>query len=172
MRTNLVLAAVIAFAAPSAAHAAGAGGRSISDFFLGHLVADGTYQDLRAGSNRHVHVDIHGSQRGQAFVVSTNTSFSDGERRNKTWTFKPAGPGRYIGYRPDLIGTASAQVNGDAIDLTYRAHVPAKDGKAYDLNFVERYVVRGPGELDNTMRITFLFVQVGEAHLAIHKAGG
>lgn len=145
-------------------------GAAIERFFEGHLVAEGTYQDLRAGTTRQLHVDSVGAWRDGSFHIATDTHFSDGERRQFEWTFRPAGPGRYTGYRADLIGTARAVVAGNEITLKYRAHIATKDGATHDVNFDETYIARGPDTFENTISVSWLFFHVGEAHVLIHRA--
>ena len=114
-------------------------------------------------------VDIHGTPQGNLFKLVEDTVYSDGEKQHRVWRFSKIAEGRYIGQRADLIGQATVEAVGNRIEIAYRAHVPTKDGVTHDLNFQETFVFTQAGTADYQLRVSLLFVLVGEAHLTVRK---
>jgi len=93
-------------------------------------------------------------------------------RQSSTLRFSKVAEGRYVGQRADLIGEANVVAHGNRIEITYRAHVPTKDGKTHDLNFKETFVFTQSGTADYQLHVSLLFVPVGDAHLTVRKRPG
>ena len=148
---------------------AGPGAHKLSDFLSGHLVGDGQFRTLVDSTSRNVHVEIQGIMRGQHLQLVEDTHFSDGEIHHKVWQVAKVSEGRYIGQRADLVGAARIDERGDEIEMVYKARVPTKNGGVHTLDFDEHFVLSANGVLTNRMRISFLFVTVGEADLSIRR---
>jgi len=146
--------------------------RDLATFLSGHLTATGHFQNYHDGSTRGVRVDIHGAPVGNAFKLVEDTVYSDGEKQHRVWRFSKVTEGRYVGQRADLIGEANVVAHGNRIEITYRAHVPTKDGKTHDLNFKETFVFAQSGTADYQLHVSLLFVPVGDAHLTVRKRFG
>lgn len=141
----------------------------LATFLSGHLTAKGQFQNFHDGSNRGVRVDIHGTPHGNLFKLVEDTVYSDGEKQHRVWRFSKIAEGRYVGQRADLIGQATVEALGNRIEIAYRAHVPTKDGVTHDLNFKETFIFTQSGTADYQLRVSLLFVLVGEAHLTVRK---
>ena len=142
---------------------------ALATFLSGHLTATGQFQNHHDGSTRGVRVDIHGAADGAAFKLVEDTVYSDGEKQHRVWRFSKVGEGLYVGQRADLIGHATVETHGNRIDIAYRARVPTKDGNIHDLDFKETFVFTQSGTADYRLRVSLLFIPVGEAHLAVRK---
>lgn len=143
--------------------------RDLATYFGGHLTATGQFQNFYDGSARGVRVDIHGKPQGDAFKLVVDTTYSDGEKSHKVWGFWKVAEGRYVGRRADLIGLATVEAQGNQFKITYRARVRTKDGKNHDLDFKEIFQFTQPGAATYWLRVSRLFVLVGEAHLTLRK---
>jgi hypothetical protein len=141
----------------------------LATFLSGHMIAVGQFQNYHDGSKRSLRVDIHGKSEGDAFRLVEDTTYSDGEKHHWVWTFSKIGGGRYIGQRTNLVGHAKAEARGNRISIAYRSHVPTKDGKIRDLDFNETFVFTQSGTADYKLSVSFLFIQVGQAHLSVRK---
>jgi hypothetical protein len=164
-----VLLAASAIASPAFAQEKS---HDLATFLSGHLTASGQFQNYHDGSTRGVRVDIHGAPVGGAFKLVEDTVYSDGEKRHTVWRFLKVGDGRYVGQRANLIGQAKVEANGNTIEIAYRAHFPMKDGTTHDLNFKETFVFTKSGTADYRLRVSFLSIPVGEAHLIVRKRPG
>jgi hypothetical protein len=164
-----VLLAASAIASPAFAQEKS---RDLATFLSGHLTASGQFQNYHDGSTRGVRVDIHGAPVGGAFKLIEDTVYSDGEKHHTVWRFSKIGDGRYVGQRANLIGQAKVEAHGNTIEIAYRAHFPMKDGTTHDLNFKETFVFTQSGTADYRLRVSFLSIPVGEAHLTVRKRPG
>ena len=164
-----VLLAASAIASPASAEEKS---RDLATFLSGNLTASGQFQNYHDGSTRGVRVDIHGAPVGNAFKLVEDTVYSDGEKQHRVWRFSKVAEGRYVGQRADLIGEANVVAHGNRIEITYRAHVPTKDGKTHDLNFMETFVFTQSGTADYQLHVSLLFVPIGDAHLTVRKRPG
>ena len=163
-----VLLAAFVIASPAIAQEKS---RDLATFLSGHLTATGQFKNYHDGSTRGVR-DIHGAPVGNAFKLVEDTVYSDGEKQHRVWRFSKVAEGRYVGQRADLIGQANVVAHGNRIEITYRAHVPRKDGKTHDLNFKEIFVFTQSGSADHQLHVSLLFVPVGDAHLTVRKRPG
>jgi hypothetical protein len=145
------------------------GSRDLATFFSGHLSAAGTFQNHFDGSTRGVRVDVHGAPGPRGFKLIEDTVYSDGEKHRSLWTFSKVAEGQYIGEGTDLIGFAKVQAQGDGIEIVYRAHVTTKDGKIHDLDFKQTYIFNQSGTADYRVKVSFLFVPVGDACMTLRK---
>jgi hypothetical protein len=141
----------------------------LATFFSGHLIATGKFKNFRDGSNRGVKVDIRGGPVGKGFRLTTNTTFSDGEKERKVWGFERISSTRYIGRRTDLVGTASVVVKGRVVSLRYIAKVRASDGKSYNVTFQETFELSKSGHGKNLVKASVFSIPVGEAVLSMRK---
>jgi hypothetical protein len=143
----------------------------LTSFFSGNLIATGQFSDYLGRSTRGLQVEIHGAPDGGVFKLVEDATYSDGEKKKWDWRFSKDSEGRYVGWRADLIGEAKVEAHGDKIEITYRAHVPMKDGNIQDLNFAETFIFTQAGTADYQLRVSLLFVPVAEAHLTVRKLG-
>jgi hypothetical protein len=143
--------------------------RDLATYFGGHLTATGQFQNFYDHSTRGVRVDIHGKPHGNPFKLVVDTTYSDGEKSHKVWRFWKVAEGRYVGRRADLIGLAAVEAQGNKFKIVYRARVRTKDGKTHDLDFSEIFQFTQPGTATYWLRVSRLFVPVGEARLILRK---
>jgi len=140
----------------------------LAAFFTGNLVAKGQFSE-RLGATRSMQVRIRGTNDGSVLKLVEDATYSDGETRKIVWRFSKAADGSYVGHRSDLIGDAKIETHGDSIEISYRAHVPMKDGTTKDLNFAETFTFTEPGTADYRVNISLLFIPVADAHLTVRK---
>jgi hypothetical protein len=162
------IAAMAAFAA-AAPSLAQEGTQDLATFFTGRFVANGKFSDYFEGSTRGLQVKIKGDVKGSALNLVEDMVYSDGETRKFVWKFTKSDSGEYIGQRPDLIGKAKVKVVGDAIEISYKAHMVARNGKEHDLDFVERFSFSSATSADFQMKISKMFIPVADAHLTVRK---
>lgn len=174
-KTLLALATLaVVGAVPSRAQPAKAAVPSVplEQLLVGHFNGKGQFVDKRGGKNRGIDLDIRGSYdaKAGALTLAEDTVFSDGEVQHKVWTFTRKTAERWTGTRPDVIGDADITIDGSAIRMVYKAHVP-RDGKVWDLKFDERYTIASPDVIQFRADVSYLFFTVGEATLTIRRAG-
>ena len=144
---------------------------SLESFFVGRLVAEGSFVSRIDGSRRDLLAKMRGSWDGKTLTLVEDFAYADGERDRKTWRFTKVGPGRYVGTREDVIGEATVRDLGGRITLDYTATVKKKDGGSYDLRFADEIVPAAPGRALNTATVSLLFFPVGDVRLDIRRIG-
>ena len=144
----------------------------LEQLLVGRFNGTGEFVDKRGGKNRGIDLDIRGSYdaKAGALTLVEDTLFSDGEKQHKVWVFTRKTEQRWTGTRSDVIGEADITIDGSAIRMVYKAHVP-KEGKVWDLKFDERYTIASPDLIQFRADVSYLFFTVGEATLTIRRAG-
>ncbi len=140
----------------------------LAAFFTGNLLAKGQFSE-HLGATRGMQVSIRGTNDGSVLKLVEDVTYSDGETRKLVWRFSKAADGSYVAHRANLIGDAKVVSHGDAIDISYRAHIPMKDGSTKDLNFAETFTFTQPGTADYRVKVSLMFIPVAEAHLTVKK---
>lgn len=143
--------------------------KDFATFFTGHLVATGNFKNFRDGSTRGIRTDIRGGPVGKGFRLTTNTTFSDGQKERKVWSFQKVATDRYVGRRADLIGTATVVVRGHTVRLNYTARVRGKDGKSYNVAFMETFRFANSGAGTSMVKASVFSIPVGEAQFVVRK---
>ena len=106
----------------------------IERYFNGTLDVHGMYQDRAGTVQKRFTVLMRCKWEGEVGTLDEDFTYADGSRQRRVWTLRRTAPGRYTGTAPDVVGTATVQVAGDAMRLQYVLQVPA-DGKVYDVDF-------------------------------------
>ena len=173
---SLTVAAIVAGAGSGSAAAQSAKAAvpsvPLEQLLAGHFNGSGEFVDKRGGKDRGIDLDIRGSYDAKAgtLTLAEDTLFSDGEKQHKVWIFTRKTAERWTGTRSDVIGEADITIDGSAIRMVYKAHVP-RDGKIWDLKFDERYTIASPDLIQFRADVSYLFFTVGEATLTIRRAG-
>jgi hypothetical protein len=97
---------------------------ALEEFFRGKLTAHGVLYDFRGRVTRTFVADIQAYEEDGATVLDEDFVFSDGEKQKRVWRIRPDDePGRYTGTAGDVVGPATLQVAGNALNLKYTLEV-------------------------------------------------
>lgn len=88
-------------------------------YFAGHTQAWGMVQDYTDKQTRRFQVEIKGSVSGDVLTLVEDFEFDDGELSQRIWTITRTGPGTYQGTADDIIGVATGQEVGNALQWQY-----------------------------------------------------
>lgn len=89
-----------------------------SQFFNGDLSAHGVLKDRSGKVTRYFNATIHAHWKNGVGTLEERFVFDDDEIQYRTWTLTPSTTG-YAATAGDVIGTGSAQVKGNAMQLHY-----------------------------------------------------
>ena len=103
-------------------------------YFNGTLDAHGMFQDRSGTVIKRFSVVMRCHWEGEVGTLDEDFTYSDGSRQKRIWTLRMAGPGRFIGTAPDVVGEAQGVVSGNALRWNYVLALPV-DGKVYDVDF-------------------------------------
>ena len=106
----------------------------IQRYFNGMLDVHGMFQDRSGTVEKRFTVLMRCHWVGDVGTLDEEFSYSDGSKQRRVWTLRKTAPGRYTGTAPDVVGTASVEVAGNAMRLQYVLALPV-DGKVYNVDF-------------------------------------
>lgn len=171
MRRALIFLILLACCMPTYATAASEK-LILEQYFRGVTTGRGTFTIPISGVRRDFTLTARGTWNGRVLTLVEDFVFSDGERDRKTWRFERVAPGRYIGTREDVIGTADVFQDGNAVRLRYRLTVPGRDGSRTELGFDDIMTVRADGTLLNEATVSFLGLPIGSTVVEFRRAPG
>ena len=166
-------AASLAFATPASAARRSAAPQpfSLESFFNGRAEARGKFESGIAGVSRTFTVKTNGRWDGTNLVLVEDIAYDDGPKERKTWKITKLAPGKYVGIRDDVVGTADIRQEGDTITLDYTADVTGKDGGTSRVRFADTIVPAGPKGARNTATVYKYFLPVGTVDITFAKKG-
>ena len=142
---------------------------SLESFFQGRAEARGTFESGIAGVKRTFGVKTLGKWNGKTLVLIEDIAYDDGQKERKTWTITKTAPGRYVGLRDDVVGTADIVQEGDTIKLDYTADVTGKDGSTTRVRFADVIVPDGAAGAHNTATVYKFIIPVGNVDITFRK---
>lgn len=101
---------------------------NLEEFFAGHIVAHGQFQDIFGTVRRRFDVDINGTWDGQTLTLVEDFVYEDGSTEQRIWTLIKTGDDTWRGTAPGVIGEAFGEENGDTFNWTYTIDLPVPDG--------------------------------------------
>lgn len=162
MVTALSLTAAGCATAPEAA---GARKLTLEEFFPGRVMARGTFVNAFTGDTRGLTVEIDGSFDGRTLTLVEDFAYDDGERDKKTWHFTRTGERTYTGTREDVIGTAKAFPDGDAMRLEYVVALKTEAWGEIHVRFRDVLALQADGSLVNKAVVSKWGIRLGRVEL-------
>lgn len=101
---------------------------NLEEFFTGHLVAHGQFQDVFGTVRRRFTVDINGTWDGETLTLVEDFIYDDASTEQRVWSLTKTGVDSWIGSAPGVIGTATGQERGDTFNWRYEIDLPTSDG--------------------------------------------
>lgn len=132
--------------------------------FKGRTYAKGVFVNSITGSTRAFDVVLDGRWDGKIMTLKERFAYQDGEKDVKTWTFTRTGPGRYVGKREDVVGTANVFTDNGAVRLSYDVVIGGTQVHFEDV--IER---RADGVIVNRAIVSKFGVPVGTVDLSFAR---
>ena len=101
---------------------------NLEEFFDGHVVAYGQFQDVFGTVRRRFDVDINGTWDGQKLTLVEDFVYEDGSTERRVWSLLKTGADTWRGTAPGVIGTAEGEERGDTFNWRYTIDLPVPDG--------------------------------------------
>lgn len=140
----------------------------IKEYFNGPIKAWGVVQDWRGRVVRKFDIDMVGSWDGDEGKLEENFHYYDGETQQRTWKITKTGESRYEGTAGDIIGKATGEQNGDAVNWHYVMDVPVDD-TTYRLKLDDRMWQMNDGVLINRSYMKKFGITVAELTIFMQK---
>ena len=122
----IILAVTVTACSPSShmVHQSRSPDLSLETFFTGDTVAYGIFEDRYGNLKRQFRVNITGTLDGDTLTLDEYFLYDDGETDQRVWVIKNLGQQddgslRYEGEAADVIGIASGQIGGNALNWVY-----------------------------------------------------
>lgn len=96
----------------------------LEEYFLGHTVAWGIFEDRFGNLRRQFKVNIDGYFDDEFFVLDEDFEYFDGEKDNRVWQIKIIDDGVYEGSAADILGSATGVARGNALNWKYIMKLP------------------------------------------------
>lgn len=106
----------------------------LRDFFDGKIQGWGVVQDRKGRVIKRFDVDMVGRWDGNKGVLDEVFRYYDGTEQIRSWRLEDIGGGSYLGEADDIVGTASGEEAGSALNLKYELIVPVGD-RTYEFKF-------------------------------------
>lgn len=140
----------------------------LEQYFDGRSKAWGIFQDRFGRLRRQFEVDIEGRWDGEELTLVEDFLYDDGEHERRVWRIRKTGEHSYEGRAEDVIGVATGESYGNALNWTYRFALKVGDG-TWNVAFDDWLFLQNDGVLINRAEVTKFGVKLGEVTLAFRK---
>ena len=140
----------------------------IKDYFNGPVKAWGIVQDWRGHVVRRFDVDMVGEWKGETGTLKEKFHYYDGKTQERVWTIKKLADGSYEGTAGDILGIATGQAEGSAVNWHYVMDLPV-DNTTYRIRFDDWMWVMNDGVMINRSYLKKFGVTVSELTIFMKK---
>jgi hypothetical protein len=137
-------------------------------YFLGETRGWGMFHDRFGNLRRQFVVDMTGEMEGGVLVLKEDFVYDDGAREQRIWRLKPLGDGRYEGVAGDVVGTASGQAAGNALNWRYDLDLKVGDG-TWRVAFDDWMFLQPGGVVLNRASVTRWGFEIGTLTVSFAK---
>jgi hypothetical protein len=141
---------------------------AIESYFDGETRASGIFEDRFGRVRRQFTVHITGTVKGDTLVLDERFFYSDGETDRRVWTIVKTGSDRYEGRADDVVGVATGEAAGNALNWQYDMDLKVGDS-TLRVHFNDWMFLQPSGILINRARVTKLGIEIGQVTLAFTK---
>ena len=124
----------------------------IEDYFQGHTLAWGMFQDRFGKVRNRFKVVMDGRVEDGVLILNEDFFYEDGSTSNRVWKVKILGDGLYEGTAGDVIGTAKGKAVGHAFNWKYQMDLPIGDRK-WRVSFDDWLFLQQDGVLINVATV-------------------
>jgi len=138
------------------------------EYFEGQSRAWGIFQGRGGDLKRQFVVDIRGEVDGDLLTLTEDFVYADGEESQRIWRVKRLGENRYSGTADDVIGEASGESSGSALNWRYTLRLPYGESTV-DVVFDDWMFLQPDNVLINRARVSKFGFTVGEVTLVFRR---
>lgn len=137
-------------------------------YFVGQLTAWGMFQNRSGEVVKRFKVDIHGRMEGAELVLDERFQYSDGSRQQRVWRLSETAPGQWRGLAGDVVGEATGELAGNALQWRYTLKLPVDDS-VYEVQFDDWMYLIDPETMVNRSSMHKFGVELGQVTLFFRK---
>jgi len=140
----------------------------LKTYFNGPLVAHGIFTDRSGKVARRFTVQMTGTWQGNEGTLDERFTYSDGKTERRVWRLTDLGNGRWKGRADDVVGEATGQAAGNALNWAYTLRLPV-DGTVYEVQFDDWMFLVDEKVMLNRAVMSKFGIRLGEVTLSFHK---
>ena len=140
----------------------------LEEYFSGTIDGWGMFQKRDGSVVKRFKVVIDARWEGNQGVLDEAFTYSDGSTQRRIWHLTSLGNGRYTGTADDVVGEASGQVAGNALNWTYVLRLPVGE-KVYEVSFDDWMFLQQDGVLLNRAVMKKFGFRLGEVILSFKR---
>jgi len=141
---------------------------SVEKYFSGNLEAIGIVADRSGKVMKRFTCAMHGTWDGSELILNEDFTWSDNTTQRRVWKLAQQPDGSFVGTAGDVVGTARAEVAGNAFHLVYDLEVPI-DGSTTVLHVDDWLYLVTDSVIINHSRLTKFGLDAAEVILTIRK---
>jgi hypothetical protein len=142
----------------------------LARYFDGTVLGWGMVQDRSGKVLRRFRVTIEGRWVGDTGTLDETFEWSDGKQEKRVWTIVRREAGRYTGTAADVVGTATGEAQGNALQWRYVLRLPPEQG-GWQVDLDDWMYLVDDATLLNRSVITKFGIRFGEITIAFRKQG-
>ena len=143
----------------------------LRQYFNGKLLAHGIVTDRSGKLVQRFTVQITGTWQGDQGTLDEQFSYSDGRREQRIWHLTRQADGRYTGRAADVLGEASGQAAGNALNWRYTLLLPV-DGRTWEVEFDDWMFLVDDQVMLNRAVMRKFGIRLGEVLLSFQRLPG
>lgn len=141
---------------------------SLKRFFVGELTAAGVVENFSGQVIRKFNVTMQANWQADELTLKEWFTYDDGEKQLRTWVIQDLGNGRYSGTAEDILGEATGQAMGSALQWQYDMNLVV-DGSEYQVSFDDWMYLVNENTIINRSDINKFGIKVASVLLVIQK---
>jgi hypothetical protein len=143
----------------------------LEEYFAGETQAWGIFEDRFGKLRRQFTVDINGKWNGRILVLDERFVYRDGEKDRRVWTIEKIDKNHYQGRADDVIGVATGDAKGNALNWRYDMDLKVRDLKLR-VHFDDWMFLQADNVLVNRARVTKWGIELGQVTLFFQQTCG
>lgn len=140
----------------------------LEQYFNGPIKAWGVVQDRSGNIKRRFSIDMYGSWDGDTGTLTEDFNYYDGEEQRRVWTIQKTAEQKYEGTASDIIGKATGQVKGNAVQWAYQMNIKVGDN-TFKITFDDWMFLMEDGVMINRSYLKKFGFTVAELTLFMQK---
>lgn len=140
----------------------------LRQYFNGKLLAHGIVTDRSGQVTQRFTVQINASWVADVGTLDEQFTYSDGRHEQRIWTLTRSADGRYKGRAADVLGEATGQAAGNALNWRYTLLQPV-DGRVWELQFDDWMFLVDERVMINRAVFSKFGIRLGEVLLSFQR---
>ena len=138
-------------------------------FFNGKVKGWGIAYDFFSRTKFRFLLDLEGQWEGEKGTLTDYFTFTNGLKKQRTWTIEFMDEHRYKATAPDVIGEGQGTQQGNTAHSRYHLILPGKNGKKADFYVDDWLYMIDENTIMNRVKFRKWGLVVSELHIAFSK---